>query len=69
MKLKISREEWLSELVSVFICLGFGFSKICLISNQEHKIDGVGPVDNRPCTNKLHHFVKKKKEKEVTCDT
>ena len=29
------------------------------------KLDGVGPVDNRPSTNKLHHFVRKKK----TCDT
>ena len=33
-----------------------------------HKLDGVGPVDNRPSTNKLQHFVKKK-EKKVTCDT
>ena len=37
-------------------------------------LDGVGPVDNRPFTNKLHHFVKKFKRKEndilhVTCDT
>ena len=30
------------------------------------KLDGVGPVDNRPSPNKLHHFVKKKKN--VTCD-
>ena len=22
-----------------------------------HKIDGVGPVDNRPSTNQLHHLV------------
>jgi hypothetical protein len=29
------------------------------------KLDGVGPVDNRPSTDKLHHFVQKKK---VTCD-
>ena len=28
------------------------------------KLDGVGPVDNRPSTNKLHHFVRKK-EKEM----
>ena len=27
---------------------------------QEIKLDGVGPVDNRPSTDKLHHFVKKK---------
>ena len=34
------------------------------------KLDGVGPVDNRPSTNELHHFVKKKKiKKNVTCDT
>ena len=25
------------------------------------KLDGVGPVDNRPSPDKLHHFVKKKK--------
>ena len=30
------------------------------------KIDGVGPADNRPSTNKLHHFVQRKK---ITCDT
>ena len=28
------------------------------------KLDGVGPVDNRPSTDKLQHFVKKKR----TCD-
>ena len=39
------------------------------------KLDGVGPVDNRPSTDKLHHFVRKKKIKKrkkilhVTCDT
>ena len=31
------------------------------------KLDGVGPVDNRPSTNKLQHFVKKKMW-HVTCD-
>ena len=29
------------------------------------KLDGVGPVDNKPSSDWLHHFVKKK----VTCDT
>ena len=24
------------------------------------KLDGVGPVDNRPASDKLHHFVQKK---------
>ena len=34
------------------------------------KLDGVGPVDNRPSTDKLHHFVKKKKYMTyLTCDT
>ena len=32
------------------------------------KLDGVGHVDNRPSTDKLHHIVKKKEEKKVTCD-
>ena len=31
------------------------------------ELDGVGPVDNRPSTNKLHQIVQKKKN--VTCDT
>ena len=26
------------------------------------KLDGVGPVDNRPSSNKLHHFVRKKSD-------
>ena len=26
-----------------------------------NKLDGVGPIDNTPSTNKLHHFVQKKK--------
>ena len=29
-------------------------------SSIEKKLDGVGPVDNRPSTDKLHHFVRKK---------
>ena len=34
------------------------------------KLDGVHPVDNRPSTNKSHHFVQKeeKKEKKKTPD-
>ena len=30
-----------------------------------HKLDGVGPVDNRPSTHELHHFVQKKKIKKI----
>ena len=33
------------------------------------KLDGVGPVDNRPSTNKLHHFVQKNKNIHVPHDT
>ena len=32
------------------------------------KLDGVGPIDNRPSTDKLHHFVKKKEKKKMTCN-
>jgi hypothetical protein len=32
------------------------------------KLDGVGPVDNRPSTDRLHHFVRKKRRKKMTCD-
>ena len=41
----------------------------------DKKLDGVGPVDNRPSTDKLHHSVQKKKKKknsdrwQVTHDT
>ena len=31
---------------------------------RHYKLDGVGPVDNRPLTDKLHHFV----YLFVTCD-
>ena len=34
-----------------------------------HKLDGVGPVDNRPSTDKTNHFEEKNKKKKVTCDT
>ena len=34
-----------------------------------NELDGVGPVDNRPSTDKLHNFVwKKNKKKHVTRD-
>ena len=29
---------------------------------KKKKLDGVGPIDNRPSANKLHHFVLKKKK-------
>ena len=34
-----------------------------------NELDGVGPVDNRPSTNKLHHFVEEEeKREEKNCD-
>ena len=33
------------------------------------KLDGVGPVDNRPTTDYLQHFVKKKYHLQLTPDT
>ena len=41
-----------------------------LLERNVLKLDGVSPVDNRPSTNKLHHFVKKntKKTWHLTCD-
>ena len=27
-----------------------------------HKLDGVGPINNRPSTDKLHHFIQKRKK-------
>ena len=43
-----------------------GEARGCSTNSLVIKLDGVGPVDNRPSTDKLHHFVNKKK---MTCDT
>ena len=37
--------------------------------DTEDKLDGVGPVDNRPSTNQLHNFVHFLKKKKITFDT
>ena len=49
-------------------------TKPCSSEENDKKLDGVGPVDNRPTTIRLHHFVQKKKKKKsdmwhMTCDT
>ena len=36
-----------------------------LISGCIDKLEGVGPVDNRPSTDKLHHFVRKKENIKI----
>ena len=46
------------------------FAQWCFIFSYLGKLDGVGSVDNRTSTDKLHHFVQKEEEeKNVTCDT
>ena len=54
-------------MMTVFVESPLGFA------GSAKKLDGVGPVDNRPSTDKLHHFVqkkrRKKKRKNVTCDS
>ena len=46
-------------------------ARICPVElGLYRKLDGVGPVDNRPSPNKIRHFVKKKIKKiHVTPDT
>ena len=47
--------------VSLGLCMEYALGKSCLSSVQiRYKLGGVGPVDNRPLTNQLHHIVKKK---------
>ena len=42
-----------------------GNDRTCLqISEYSWKLDGVGPVDNRPSTDKFHHYVQKKRKKK-----
>ena len=48
--------------------MSFGFLHDMIVVDMK-KLDGVGPVDNRPSTDKLHHFVQKKEEEKKTCDT
>ena len=53
----------------IFFFIHFNYFTCWMFST---KLDGVGPVDNTPSTDKLHHFVKKKKNCDmwyVTCDT
>ena len=52
---------------SAIVTLGFSLA-VCLIAQsysrsgeRASKLDGVGPVDNRPLTNDLHHLVLNRK--------
>ena len=66
--------------LSLFSLLLLHFSLYCFVNLLKSfsaavkrlSKDGVGPVDNTPSTNKLHHFVQKKKKNDmghVTRDT
>ena len=48
--------------VNTHLCGYVGNTAQSLIYITE--LDGVGPVDNRPSTDKLHHFVRNKKKKK-----
>ena len=41
-----------------------GGTQVSSAPEGKGKLDGVGPVDNRPSTAKLHHFVREKKEEK-----
>ena len=36
--------------------------KILAIRGKVLKLDGVGPIDNRPSTDKLHHIVRRRRK-------
>ena len=45
-------------------CQRSGLERVRQCLWHRYKLDGVGPVDNRPYTDKLHQFV----EEEKKCD-
>ena len=62
--------------------IAYPFAKKCQSSTTAalcfDKLDGVGLIDHRPFTDKLHNYVKKsfkkyftkeKRRKKITCDT
>ena len=53
---EIDSDVYVLAFVALRLVCG-DFAVICI------KLDRVGPVDNRPSTDKLHYFVKKKKKK------
>jgi hypothetical protein len=70
-------ELWLRRSLFFYCSVVFSMQDFFLVMTFDEnqmfhgwKLDGVGPVDNRPSTNKLHHFVHKKKCDmwHMTCD-
>ena len=49
------------------LAIKYGQKKVRKGGGVDNKLDGVGPVDNRPSDNLFNHFVNK--QKNLTCDT
>ena len=66
-KMGYKQSEHLSKLFYFFLNFFFLLQLLC----AKWKLDGVGPVYNRPSTDKLHHIFQKKtkKTKHLTRDT
>ena len=68
-----SQKNWtlgpLKKMLLVLLLLSlerFSVSRMhCQILQSLTKLDGVGPVDNRPYTDKLYHFVRKKNKIKI----
>ena len=62
-----------SPTTTLFIYIFFWIYFIILSPKKYFKLNGVGPIDNKPSTNKLHLFLKKMCDIcdtwHVTCDT
>ena len=55
---------WRKRMNQLFnVCVTEVFVEQLGYTGSINKLDGVGPVDNRPSTDKLHHFVCKKIKK------
>ena len=57
------------KLCHIMVMIGILVIIRAHVAGADLKLDGVGPVDNRPSTDKLHHIVKKKKMWYLTRDT
>ena len=62
--------QFLQCFIWIYSFCQYLFCAALIIKSIKTKLDGVGPVDNRPSIDKLQNFVKKEEEKKlnVTCD-
>ena len=55
--------SWLyvyTNVATAEFSMGPIWTRIASSAGQYRKLDEVGPIDNRPSTDKLHHFLQKK---------